>query len=214
MNFGRHSADVRDLIDFILSGSLLHNPQPPHDPGLRIIRDLGEAYRYQEVQEDSPDGWWTWREILDYAGARGSDLPAQRLDRLKSVPGLMKSLAHLMDGEVYESLHRQLRENYGEDSILDIWGDLDFIIRYRATFGQTLAFIERLIALYRLGGYPCGWDGVYPEGRLVVFFPPAEGDTTSQSSPPGEHERAEPAQKEVKSRVAPGDDVPAVGEVR
>jgi hypothetical protein len=117
MDFGPRTGAVQDLIDFILSGSLLRCPRPPHDPGLRIIRDPGEADRYQEMQEDTPDDRWTWREILDYGGACGSDLPAKRTDRLGWVPGLMERLAPLMDAEVYDSLHRQLEASYSKDDI-------------------------------------------------------------------------------------------------
>ena len=51
MNYGPHTADVLDFVDFIKSGRLLRDPRPPRDPGLKIIRDLGEADRYREVQE-------------------------------------------------------------------------------------------------------------------------------------------------------------------
>ena len=30
-------------------------------------------------------------------------------------------------------------------------------------------FFNNLLQVYLAGGWPCGWEGEYPEGRLVVF---------------------------------------------
>ena len=30
-------------------------------------------------------------------------------------------------------------------------------------------FINNLLQVYLAGGWPCGWEGEYPKGRLVVF---------------------------------------------
>ena len=140
------------------------------------------------MQEDTPDGWWTWRDILEYAGMCGSDFPIEAAERRKSVPGLTESLSRLMDGEVSRSLDRRLKGRYSENDILYIWCNIEFIMEYRSTFGRALPFIERLIELYRLGGYPCGWDGIHPEGRLVVYFPPEETASGARFSTGGEDE--------------------------
>lgn len=173
MNYGPHTADVLDLVDFIESGRLLRDPRPPSDPGLKIIRDLSELDRYREVQEDTPDDWWIWKDILEYAGTCGSDFPSERLRRLETA--LIDKLNKLYDLEIYDYLTLQLAGRFDEEVISNIWADFTFIIGYRAAFGRTLPFVERLIELWRLGGFPCGWDGgVHPQGRLVVYFPPED----------------------------------------
>lgn len=30
-------------------------------------------------------------------------------------------------------------------------------------------FFNEVLAVYLAGGWPCGWEGKYPEGRLIVF---------------------------------------------
>jgi len=114
---------------------------------------------------------WDWRELLEYGGEPGSDLIVERPERTDSVPGLLESLSGLMDGPIDRALQRQLGDRYTEDDITFIWGTIDWILRFRATFGRTLPFIERLVEIYRLGGHPCGWVGRYPEGQLVAYFP-------------------------------------------
>ena len=35
--------------------------------------------------------------------------------------------------------------------------------------GMPPVFFTRLLPAYEAGRYPCGWEGDYPEGRLIVF---------------------------------------------
>lgn len=30
-------------------------------------------------------------------------------------------------------------------------------------------FFDKILKVYLAGGWPCGWEGEYPEGRLIVF---------------------------------------------
>jgi hypothetical protein len=172
MSYGPHTADVQDLVDFIHSGQLLRNPRPPRDADLKIIRDLSKAQAYREPAEDAPDDadLWDWQDIVDFGGICGSSLPSEKLQRLD--PELIDRLNRLYDGEILDSLRRQLSGRCSEESISNLWADFTFILGYRAALGRSVPFIERLIELYRLGGYPCGWEGLHPAGRMVVYFPP------------------------------------------
>ena len=55
----------------------------------------------------------------------------------------------------------------------DIANDFEMMIDFRAAFGRNVPFIERLLKLYKAGGYPCGWDGIYPGGQIAVYHPAA-----------------------------------------
>jgi hypothetical protein len=173
MNYGPHTSDVQDLVDLIDSGQLLRNPQLPRDPSVKIIHDPAEVEQYRELPPEAPDDACGWRDIVEFGGMCGlgssSDFPSEKLDRLE--PELIDTLNDLYDGHVQESLRRQLSGRCPEGVISSIWEDFTFIIGDRAAFGRTVPFIERLIDLYRVGGFPCGWDGLYPEGRMVVYFP-------------------------------------------
>ena len=38
-----------------------------------------------------------------------------------------------------------------------------------ATNSKDRFFVDVLMKWYRLGHWPCGWDGHYPDGKLIVF---------------------------------------------
>ena len=55
----------------------------------------------------------------------------------------------------------------------DIAADLQNIVLSRVVAGVGLNLFDRLWEVYRQGGWPCGWEGAFPAGRLVAFQPPA-----------------------------------------
>jgi hypothetical protein len=192
MELGPHADDVQDIVELVESGAIFQDPRPPLGT-VRVIRDMAEVRRYLHVIADyEDDEGWDWRDLLEYGGEPGSDLIVERMERRDSVPGLIEGLGELMDGPIAGSLRRQLAGSYTEDDITFIWSTLDFILLYRATFGRTLPFIERLVGIYRLGGHPCGWVGRYPEGQLVAYFPPRDDTPEDNASGHGiESQRAE-----------------------
>ncbi|PFI73957.1 hypothetical protein COK13_29330 [Bacillus cereus] len=41
----------------------------------------------------------------------------------------------------------------------------------RLVNGKVDNFYERIFEVYKLGVWPCGWEGEYPEGRIIVYSP-------------------------------------------
>ena len=37
--------------------------------------------------------------------------------------------------------------------------------------GEVIRLYEDMFLAYQSGGWPCGWLGKYPEGKIVVFYP-------------------------------------------
>ncbi|MEB3052707.1 hypothetical protein [Bacillus pseudomycoides] len=35
--------------------------------------------------------------------------------------------------------------------------------------GKSNSFFEELVDIYKFGAFPCGWDGNYPEGKIVAY---------------------------------------------
>jgi hypothetical protein len=72
------------------------------------------------------------------------------------------------------SIKRKLNASHG-NLLDDVVGDL-----YNSAFNRCVrgrnksSFFEKLLAVYRAGGWPCGWDGDYPSGRLAVYLPDSE----------------------------------------
>jgi hypothetical protein len=59
------------------------------------------------------------------------------------------------------------------DAREDIAADLQHCAMNRALHGLVPdSFWERVWEIYRQGAWPCGWEGEYPQGRIVIFQPP------------------------------------------
>jgi len=169
MELGPQADEVLEIVDLVKSGAIFRSPRPPFGSDLKVIRDIADAKNYLHVIANYPeDEGYDWRDLLEYAGEPGSELLVMRERCRKSMIGLTESLNELISGPIAGSLRQQLVGRYTETDLSFILGTIDFILVYRATFGRTLPFIERLVEIYRLGGHPCGWIGFYPEGRLVL----------------------------------------------
>ena len=73
---------------------------------------------------------------------------------------------------LWEPLERHLVRHLPKYEIEEIGGDFGTILHERSVYGGRPRFYNRLYAIYRAGGYPCGWEGRYPEGRMVVYYRP------------------------------------------
>ena len=51
----------------------------------------------------------------------------------------------------------------------EILADFQGCFYSRFVFGRANQFFEDLLEVYKYKGWPCGWSGQYPEGRIVVF---------------------------------------------
>ena len=79
--------------------------------------------------------------------------------------GIFKFLERKLDSKnaIYEDILEDIP--YLLDSI---FGDFSKII-FNDYLKLNNVFFENILQVYLAGGWPCGWEGEYPEGRLVVF---------------------------------------------
>jgi hypothetical protein len=171
MKYGPHTADAQEVIDLVESGRLLRDPRPLLDPDLRIIREIDDIAVYSDMNNNNDGVEWLWRDILNDAGDCGSLLPVERMKRAGSE---VNENLRLLSNEMFKLLDYQLSHVYDEDFIAHLLNLVDIIIAYRVSHGRSLPFIERLFEMLKLGGFPCSWEGCYPAGRTVVYFPPAK----------------------------------------
>lgn len=75
-------------------------------------------------------------------------------------------LKKLLQFKIPESAYRSIRT--------DIINTL-LVLSYRDYFTSEL--FENILSVYAQGFIPCGWDGEYPEGNLIVFCGYAAGKT-------------------------------------
>ena len=78
---------------------------------------------------------------------------------------------HLSDHfrDLFDLLERSLPAEYLE-AAEEIASDLIACVSARAHVGSH-RFFDLLRGAYDLGGWPCGWVGPYPDGKMIVFCP-------------------------------------------
>lgn len=49
-----------------------------------------------------------------------------------------------------------------------IFGDFSFFI-FQNLNNYESYLLDQMFQAYLAGGWPCGWEGIYPEGKIVIF---------------------------------------------
>jgi len=155
----RHqSADpaLSDILAFVESGPLLRPSAPIAGDGMHIVYDFDEArdcaYRRYLTDADDALNWTDLRER-----------EAGQIDGGTEVEALWETFVAAIPPRVPEPY---------ADVVDDIVADLFHAASSRAAFGEGDRLFDRMWSAYRQGGWPCGWEGAYPDGRLIVYQPP------------------------------------------
>lgn len=53
----------------------------------------------------------------------------------------------------------------------DAYADIVNCAICRGIYGQNDSLFEKLYNVYKSGGWPCGFEGNFPEGKLIAFYP-------------------------------------------
>lgn len=57
----------------------------------------------------------------------------------------------------------------------EIWDHVYYMLveclKNRAILGETDNLYEKMFQAYLSGGWPCGWKGKHPQGKLIVYYP-------------------------------------------
>lgn len=168
--------EVEEVIALAESGTLLRDPKPQVLGDVRVTHSVDDlqAWLFTEAQpgardEDGRD-WLNLRELMvskiRYSDAETRGLAGKALDELE------RSIARRIEHGVHASLQGGPFLEYQED----IAADLTHCALARAvgSTGDHAALFERLFEAYKVGVFPCGWEGTYPAGRLAVFVPTSE----------------------------------------
>jgi hypothetical protein len=163
MIYGKNTKSVDEVIDFIRKEKLFEN-------GICQINDITIIRDYEKAK------------IL--AWSQNSDEVQSVWEGIKSsesaiIMGKLYDERHLnnFEDEIYEIFNSS--ENYIDGFIpLEYWdifeeiqGDIYMCALNRLVNGKIENFYEKLLKIYKKGGWPCGWDGKYPLGKVFVFVP-------------------------------------------
>lgn len=163
MSYGVHDSLVQEVIDLAESGKILGEQTPVSDEAVQVITDLEEATRH--AWEEEIGGEMTWADLRERE--KGNVYAARY--RLEGFDSVDDKLSKLLDS-FSTTIGGNLPKEYA-DLIDDVVADLHACAFSRAVSGANSPFFERLFAVYRAGGWPCGWSGRYPEGKLVAYQP-------------------------------------------
>ncbi len=164
---------VSEVVNFAVNGPLLAGATaPPFD--IREVHDFEEAFRWATQQPpDSPSevDWTDLREL------QASQILAQKYSKARDEQVAFNqrsaSLAELIQRTVAPRLRERGFHRAANEVAVDLWK----IATSRLVQGRQNQFWEDVFALYKLGLWPCGWDGErYPTGKFAAFCPPKESE--------------------------------------
>lgn len=129
-----------------------------------VVRNLEEArsYAYDATIGDEEFTWTDLRELqLSKVYSELYKLPEQSL--------FFESFKMMFEPSK-RMLVKQFKSTNYWSVINDITADL-FNCALNRALGVVSPLFEQIFDAYRAGGWPCGWEGHHPNGRLVVYFP-------------------------------------------
>ena len=164
-NFGDKTDLVTEVLDFITSGNFLNMSESKDANDTLVLTDFQTAkdYAFNKYYGDEE---YTWSDICADESSKvwGEIFKHSDTENLQNV---FSVILHNIDN----SIKNQIKSPYDElrDDLVD---DLSNCINSRAVQGTKNKFYEQIFSAYKSGGWPCGWDGDWPNGRLVVYYPP------------------------------------------
>ena len=161
MEFGENMQLVKEVMDFI-QYSKLFNSKNINENTLVVkdfikAKDLAWSQNLREV-----DTFW------EYVKSQEAESIVERVYDL--------DLSSQQD-KIYDFFSKQ--DNYSDNFLPfdyidineEVEGDLEICALNRLVNGNTDNFYEKIFKVYKQGGWPCGWNGKYPSGEIIVYVP-------------------------------------------
>lgn len=120
------------------------------------------AYDNLEYKMNSEEGY-SWTDIRE--------LVMSKVNEDKYLMENYKEFNKKIDDfELLISKNLKIAKEYRE-TLDDAYADIVNCAICRAIYGKNDGFFEKLYNVYKSGGWPCGWEGNFPEGKLIAFYP-------------------------------------------
>jgi hypothetical protein len=165
MNYGVFSKEVEEVVQFVKTGQLFK-------PSNKLPEGVAAIYSFEDAMDSA------WNKTYGKAEYLWTDIREQEMRPIE------KTLYEIPDRDVIsdnltaciETFYQHIRRQLPNDMMKildDVLADLDNCAQARAAFGTASKFFETQFKIYRAGGWPCGWQGDYPEGKMLAYLPPA-----------------------------------------
>ena len=158
-NWDQVLVDAKALFDFLNQPVFFDGPYRGGHEKVKLIFDASLAAEHST--DDSGEKFEDWQGLLESVTPAWPDMP-------RSVEKKILEMLDQMSGKDYSGLDEA-------PLIYNMQGDVSRLLHCYA-YGEVDSLWKSVEEAYLLGGIPCGWDGKYPEGRMVVYsnFPVAE----------------------------------------
>jgi len=161
--FGKYNDLVQEVINFVEQGSILGAQS---QASLRFpAQFIGDLEQAQALAWGQAGARLTWVDVRERVA---SEVMAVRY-QIANFTEVDDELGKLVD-KFHSVLRRKLRGQYA-DLLDDVAGDLFNCAYSRAVLGESDGLFERIYQAYKAGYWPCGWDGDYPNGVLIMYSP-------------------------------------------
>lgn len=129
----------------------------------RVIHDFQEAKFYAFEKEDyEGTGGSTWNDIREHQFSEAMSFLYSMSDYKEKAKKIRSINIPEVDEIQYTDEALQIEE--------EIYTDLLLCVRCKMLGGDKNEFFEKMFKIYKLGGWPCGWSGKYPEGNFIAYF--------------------------------------------
>ena len=160
MRLGTHGILVNEVVD-LFQGVAQSKVFP--NASIHDITSIDEATRAAWEDLHGEDEM-TWSDIRSFEmRAVWSAVYASK--EFKEIESELKELIDKLSKDLVTRFRGSKVEAIGEDVIQDMQN----AVYARAVFGASNSFFEAMIQAYKDGAWPCGWEGDFPDGRLLTF---------------------------------------------
>ncbi|WP_166243407.1 hypothetical protein [Paenibacillus turpanensis] len=161
MKYGLNAKLVEEVIEFVTT--MQESPKVKAPENLTVVNSIDEAKKTSLVEVFGEDEF-TWSDIrqLEMGKVKGK---LYRLDQSQKPEGL-EDLTERISNELGEHIPDWL-----SDFFENVVVDLRNCAVNRAINGTENNFYDQIYKIYQSGGFPCGWNGNYPEeGNIMAFY--------------------------------------------
>jgi len=130
-----------------------------------IINDYEKAkfLAYDKQYKMNSENGYSWVDIRELVM---SDVNGDKY-KIKNYNEFKKKINYI---ELTIEKNLNIDKKY-EETWDDAYADIVNCAICRAIYGKNNSLFEKLYNVYKSGGWPCGWEGDFPEGKLIVFYP-------------------------------------------
>ena len=168
MIYGKYTDLVNEVIEFAKVGQIFV-PTATETAGITVVRNFEQALKMAK-QQTYGDAEYLWTDIREMEMSRVKAVGYTIAEFAQSKEKLAENI------KLFTMFIRRRLDEQHRDLLDDVVADLYNCAVARAIQGNSPGFFETLLDVYKTGGWPCGWDGNYPQGRIAGCFQSTGGN--------------------------------------